>query len=183
MVSVPSHTPNTPSPRPGGKVIVVHMLLIVPSVVLVLQGTLTHGVIWDSDQFGNVQGQLSDALSPSFWTVRHHEIEGTPFFCPLTTVTYLADKRLRGSDPLGYHLIPLLIHPAVRIALYFVIALLGTGLMPHYTTYHLARLKKIQGDFPDALNILDQAGQEDRCKAKCLRLADALRQNINGQKP
>ena len=56
MVSVPSHTPNTPSPRPGGKVIVVHMLLIVPSVVLVLQGTLTHGVIWDSDQFGNVQG-------------------------------------------------------------------------------------------------------------------------------
>ena len=120
--------PRSPNPTQTndrhGRSVALHLLLIAFAVLVVFRGTLTHEVIWDGEQFVNVEGRLSDALRPSFWAHKHHEIEGTPFFRPFTTVTYLLDKRIWGSEPFGYHLTTVLLHLAVCLLLYTVLAAL-----------------------------------------------------------
>jgi hypothetical protein len=76
------------------------------------------GFVWDDDQHVTENLTLRDLSGLGrLWL----EPRASPQYYPLTQSTYWAEYHLWGTDPLGYHLVNVLLHAAVALLLWLVL--------------------------------------------------------------
>ncbi len=99
--------------------------LLILVVAAVYCSTLKHGFVWDDGDI-IVTNPLLEKLSniPRFF-LAEDTIEGsTGYYRPITYISFALDRALWGTNPTGFHLTNLILHMAVVLLLYRVIAAL-----------------------------------------------------------
>lgn len=98
----------------GAALVTVTLLAYLPAI--------RGGFIWDDDFYvtGNVHLRSADGLR-AIWLDR----SATPQYYPMTHTTFWIEYHLWGLDPLGYHVVNVLLHAAAAILVALVLEALG----------------------------------------------------------
>ncbi len=103
-----------------GARVVILLLVLTAYFPVVRDG----GFIWDDDQHVVQNPVLEDARGlAEMWT----RPESLPQFYPLTHTVFWLERRLFGLDPRGFHLVNVLLHGLVAVALWRVLESLEIG--------------------------------------------------------
>jgi tetratricopeptide (TPR) repeat protein len=94
------------------------VLLILGVTLLAYASALNGGYIWDDDLYLTDNNTLTSVHGLSrIWTVPH----ASPQYYPLVFTTFWLERHLWGLNPLGYHLVNVLLHACVACLLYYLL--------------------------------------------------------------
>lgn len=103
----------------------ITILLLLGVVSLVYSNSIFNGFVWDDEPLIlEKRAYFSDPASVADIVVSPDQAlnEGaTPYYRPITTLTYFLDYHVWKGEPYGYHLENLLLHGSVVLLLYFLI--------------------------------------------------------------
>ena len=93
-------------------------LLLIGAVIIAYQPVWNAGFIWDDDTFlfNNPLIKQFDGLYQFWFTTK------APDFFPLTSTTLWLEWRLWGNNPLGYHIVNVLLHTLSTVLIWRVLA-------------------------------------------------------------
>lgn len=93
-------------------------LLLVGATFIAYQPVWHAGFIWDDDGFliNNPLIKAADGLYRFWWTTQ------APDYFPMTSTTLWLEWRLWGNNPLGYHLVNVLLHAVSSVLLWRILA-------------------------------------------------------------
>jgi len=102
----------------------IAVLLIIALGIVCYANSLPNDFVWDDGQLikDNLFIRSLNHLPQIFTTDLHHfSFEGSNFYRPIQTISYLLDYQLWKLRPFGYHLTNLILHLISAILLYFLI--------------------------------------------------------------
>jgi hypothetical protein len=107
------------------------VIALIAAVFLVYQPVWHAGFIWDDDTFlvNNPLIKQSNGLYQFWFTTK------APDFFPLTSTTLWLEWRLWGTNPLGYHIVNVLLHALSTVLIWRVLthentrSVVGSGLI------------------------------------------------------
>lgn len=97
--------------RPAAAILVITVLAYLPA--------LTSGFVWDDDAYitANQAVRSPGGLGPIWFDLR-----ATPQYYPLAFTTFWVEHQIWGLNPLGYHVVNILLQATVAILLWLVLA-------------------------------------------------------------
>ncbi len=100
-------------------------LFVASLAFLVYANSLGNGLVWDDAVVIRENQALREGIAPLFGGIdTARNIELTPYYRPLTLLTFLIEERLHGLTPLPMHLVNLLLHAVNAFLVYRLTRLL-----------------------------------------------------------